>query len=65
VKKYHIASRADDAGFDVHIVIGNGVHQTVLGFVTEPEAHTRIAQGQVLSHAVDPFGVRAERDGKS
>jgi hypothetical protein len=64
VDKYQIATRADGTGFDVHIVTSGGVRQTVLGFVTEPEAQAWIAQDQRLSHAADPFGVRDERGGK-
>ncbi len=63
--KYHIAARADGTGFDVHIVTSSGVRQTVLGFVTEPEAQAWIAQDQRLSHAADPFGLGGEGAGKS
>jgi hypothetical protein len=64
VNKYQIATRADGAGFDVHIVTSSGVRQTVLGFVTEPEAQAWIAQDQRLSRAADSFGIRDERVGK-
>jgi hypothetical protein len=65
VNKYQIATRADGTGFDVHIVTSTGVRQTVLGFVTEPEAQAWIAQDQRLSDAADPFGVRGGPVGKS
>jgi hypothetical protein len=65
VNKYQIATRADGTGFDVHIVTSTGVRQTVLGFVTEPEAQAWIAQDQRLSDAADPFGARGGRVGKS
>jgi hypothetical protein len=64
VNKYQIATRPDGTGFDVHIVTSNGVRQTVLGFITEPEAQAWIAQDQRLSQAADPSGVRGERVGK-
>jgi hypothetical protein len=57
--------RADGTGYDVHIVTSNGVRQTVLGFVTEPDAQAWIAQDQRLSHTADPFGVRGGQVGET
>jgi hypothetical protein len=65
VNKYQIATRVDGTGFDVHVVTSSGVRQTLLGFVTEPEAQAWIAQDQRLSRAANPLGVRGERVGVS
>lgn len=65
MNKYHIATRADGTGFDVHVVTNNGARQTMLGFATESEAQVWIAQDQRLTRAADPFRVQGERLGKS
>ena len=65
MNKYNIGTRADGAGFDVHIVTTNGTRQTILGFATESEAQLWIAQDQRLTRAADPFKVAPGRLGKS
>ena len=65
MSKYHIATRTDGTGFDVHVVTNNGARQTVLGFATEHLAQAWIAQDQRLTRAADPFRLQRQRVGKS
>ena len=46
---YTIATRFDQAGFDVQIVGSNGARQTMLGFKTEAEAEAWIVEDARLS----------------
>jgi hypothetical protein len=52
---YAVTSNATGRDFHVTIAGNNGVRQTILGFVTEAEAHNWITQDALLTNAVVPW----------
>jgi hypothetical protein len=49
VQTYMIVGREDGAGYNVELTDAIGVHHTILGFETEPEARIWIEQDQRMS----------------
>jgi hypothetical protein len=56
---YAVISNTTGRGFHVKIAGSNGIRQTILGFVTEAEAHSWIAQDVLLTNAVVPWMPRS------
>jgi hypothetical protein len=52
---YAVTSNISGRGFHVTIAGSNGVRQTILGFITEAEAHNWITQDALLTNAVVPW----------
>jgi hypothetical protein len=55
---YAVTSNTTGRGFHVTIAGNYGVRQTILGFVTEAEAHSWITQDALLTNAVVPWMLR-------
>ena len=49
MQTYMIVDREDGAGYNVELTDAIGVHHTILGFETEPEAQIWIEQDQRMS----------------
>ena len=49
MQTYMIVDREDGAGYNVKLIDAIGVHHTILGFETEPEARIWIEQDQRMS----------------
>jgi hypothetical protein len=59
ITTYNTAPRPDRQGYDIHIISSDGIHQTMLGFKTEPEASAWIASDKERDRIVADARVMA------
>jgi hypothetical protein len=52
---YAVTCNTTGRGFHVTVAGSNGVRQTILGFVTEAEAHSWITQDALFTNTVVPW----------